>query len=140
MKIEILNKVHPLIVEAWTQGFRPSIFEDQILLTDLLGASSESAESRKAEMENLRTRIDREKEDVFAYLDHLEGLHVKIYSKILGDTIWIVGSEAALKRLPENQVGYLPEEIYKIKQAGWAEEHLRKVHQAKKFFGGTILK
>ncbi|MBI3803576.1 MAG: hypothetical protein HY282_07410 [Nitrospirae bacterium] len=140
MKIEILNKVHPLMAEAWTKGFRPSILEDKIILTDLLGASPESADLRKAEAEELRSRIDQNQEEVLIYLDQLESLQVKIDSKVLGDTVWIVGSEHALKRLPENQVGYLPEEIYRIKQAGWTEEHLRKVHQAKKFFGGTIMK
>jgi len=140
MKIEILNKVHPLIVEAWTKGFRPSIIEDKIVLTDLVGGSPGSAEARKVETEDLYLRMERQREDVFIYLDQLESLQMKIDSKVLGDTVWIVGSESALKRLPNNQVGYLPEEIYKIKQAGWTENHLRKVHLAKKFFGGTILK
>ncbi len=72
-----------------------------------------------------------------------EGAHdnrgkVKTDSKVLGDTVWIVGSENAWKSLPDNQVGYLPEEIYKIKQAGWTEDHLRKIHQAKKFLGGPF--
>lgn len=140
MKIEILKRIHPLIEEAWTKGFRPSISWDKIILIDLLTPSSGSAESRKVEMEDLHSRIDRNQEEMFVYLDQLESLQVKIDSEVLGDTVWIVGSENTLKRLPENQVGYLPEEIYRIKRAGWPEEHLRKVHLAKKFFGGTIMK
>ncbi|HZR47203.1 MAG TPA: hypothetical protein VFA47_10890, partial [Candidatus Manganitrophaceae bacterium] len=111
MKIEILNKVHPLIVEAWTKGLRPSIIEDKIVLTDLVGGSPGSAEARKVETEDLYLRMERQREDVFIYLDQLESLQMKIDSKVLGDTVWIVGSESALKRLPNNQVGYLPEEI-----------------------------
>ena len=63
MKIEISTKVHPPVADAWTKGFRPSILEDKIIVTDLLGASPESADSRKTEAEELLSRIDQNQEE-----------------------------------------------------------------------------
>ncbi|NKE73502.1 hypothetical protein [Candidatus Manganitrophus noduliformans] len=140
MKLEILNRIHPLVEEAWTKGFRIFIDEDKIVVRDLVGPGAEGSAVRQREADDLGRRIDQNKEEVWAYLQSLESVQVKIESKVLGESVWIVGSETVLKRLPQNQVAYLPEEIYKIKQANWSAETIRKIHQVKKFFGGSILK
>lgn len=109
-------------------------------MRDLVGPGAEGSAVRQREADDLGRRIDQNKEEVWAYLQSLESIQVKIESKVLGESVWIAGSETVLKRLPQNQVAYLPEEIYKIKQANWSAETIRKIHQVKKFFGGSILK
>lgn len=140
MKLEILNRVHPLIEEAWKKGFRISISGAAFSIEDLLAPEAAGKEARVAETKDLIERMKEKEEDVWVYLKSLERLQVQINSQVLGETVWIVGCQSVLKNLPQNQIGYLPEEIYKLKQSNLSPEAIRKLHLAKKFFGGTILK
>lgn len=140
MKLDILNRVHPLIEEAWTKGFRLSFNGENISITDLVGPGGEGVPAREKEKKELTEKIEQKKDDVRIYLESLEMLQVKIQSKILGEAVWIIGCESLVKGLPKNEVAYLPEEVYKIKQGKLSPEVIQKLHTVKKFFGGTIVK
>lgn len=140
MKIEILNRIHPLIEEAWKKGFRISISGASFHIEDLRGPEAAGDAARLAETQDLIKRMKQNEEDVWVYLESLERVQVKINSKVLGETVWIVGCQSVLKNLPQNEIGYLPEEIYKLNQSNYSQEAIKKLHLAKKIFGGTILK
>lgn len=140
MKIEILNRIHPLIEEAWKKGFRISISGAAFHIEDLRGPEAAGDAARLAETQDLIERMKQNEEDVWVYLESLERVQVKINSKVLGETVWIVGCQSVLKNLPQNEIGYLPEEIYKLNQSNYSQEAIKKLHLAKKIFGGTILK
>lgn len=140
MKLEILNRVHPLVEEAWKNGFRIKIVGASFMIEDAIGPGVAGEAARAREREELVKRIKEKEDDVWVYLESLERVQVKINSKVLGEPVWIVGCESVLKNLPENETGYLPEEIYRIKQNNLSADAIKKIHSIKKFFGGTVIK
>ncbi len=139
MTLKILNEIHPLIEEAWHMGFDPILDQTSVVVIDAVPVSGEENGQREQFRSDLERRIRDKEAEVCTYLRSLDGLRVKIDSKILGETIWIVGKKEMLSGLPHGAVGYFPQEVMRIKKAKWTDECLRKIHQIKKVFGGSIL-
>jgi len=139
MSLKILNEIHPLIAEAWSMGFDPVIQDNRVIVKDTLPTSDEDPIEREKSRLNLEERIQSQEADVVDYLKSLDQIVVKIDSRILAEQVWIVGRKERLSDIPPQEVGYLPQEVFRIKKANWTDETLRKIHRIKKVFGGTIL-
>ncbi len=139
MSLKILKEIHPLIAEAWSMGFDPILDQGAVVVLDPFPTSGEDVEQRAQSKSDLEKQIEGKEEEVRVYLHSLDGLQVMIDSKILGERIWIVGKKEMLSGLPPDEVGYFPQEVMRIKKGEWTDETLRKMHQIKKVFGGTLL-
>lgn len=135
----VLKDTHPLVREAWEAGFNPIVKDHDLIVLDPLPVSDQEGLAREGMIHDLERRIQEKKQDVLVYLRSLEQVKVLIHSKRLNDKVWIVGTEALLKTIPEGEVGYLPAEVYRIKVANWPDEILQKIHLTKKILGGSIL-
>jgi hypothetical protein len=140
MTANVLKDIHPLVEQAWEAGFNLIIREGDLIALDPLPlVSDQEIIVREGMLYNLKQRIEQKKQEVLVYLKSLEQVKVLIHSKRLNDKVWIVGTEALLKTIPEGEVGYLPAEVYRIKQAKFPDEILQKMHLTKKILGGSIL-
>jgi len=139
MNLKLLNETHPLIEEAWMNGFEPVIQDKRVIVKDSLPTSDEDPFEREKSRLDLEERMRSKGADVADYLKSLDEIVVKIDSKILADQVWIVGSKKCLSEILPQEVAYLPQEVFRIKKANWPDETLRKIHRIKKIFGGTIL-
>ena len=139
MNLKILSEIHPLIEEAWLQAFEPVIQDHRVIVKDALPTSDEDPIEREKSRLNLEARIQSKEADVVDYIKSLDQIVVKIDSKILAERVWIVGRKERLSDIPPQEVGYLPQEVFRIKKANWTNETLKKIHKIKKVFGGTIL-
>jgi len=139
MNLKLLNETHPLIEEAWMNGFEPVIQDHRVMVQDALPTSDEDPFEREKSRLDLEERMQSKAADVIYYLKSLDDIVVKIDSKILVEQIWIVGSKKRLSEVPPQELAYLPQEVFRIKKANWSDETLRKIHRIKKIFGGTIL-
>lgn len=62
---------------------------------------------------------------------------VKIFSKVLDDTVWIITHPDAISFVPDGEIYYLPEEIRGIK--GASPEEIRLIHTCKKELNGQLV-
>ena len=62
---------------------------------------------------------------------------VRIFSKVLGEAVWVVTYPEAVALVPEGGVYYLPEEIRNL--WGASPEDIRSVHKIKKELGGRLI-
>ncbi|MFY9268991.1 MAG: hypothetical protein WAO55_04495 [Candidatus Manganitrophaceae bacterium] len=140
MTANVLKDIHPLVEQAWEAGFNLIGREDDLIMLDPLPlVSDQEIIVRERILYQLQQRIEQKKQEVLVYLRSLEQVKVLIHSKRLNDKVWIVGTEALLKTLPDGEVGYLPAEVYRIKQSNFSDEILQKMHLTKKILGGNIL-
>lgn len=66
---------------------------------------------------------------------------VKIYSRLLDDTLWLAWNEEEMKQLMAQGIKepiYIADEITILRNK--SKEHLEAVHQVKKFFPGAMAK
>lgn len=61
---------------------------------------------------------------------------VKIFSKILNDTVWIITHPDAISFVPDGEIYYLPEEIRNLR--GATPEEVSAVHQVKQSLNGVL--
>lgn len=61
----------------------------------------------------------------------------RIFSKVLGEEVWVCNSPEALSLVPEGTVIYLPEEIRNLR--GATPEEIRQVHMIKRELGGRLI-
>jgi len=73
-----------------------------------------------------------------AELFEKEGYFI-VYSRKLRDKVAVVKDLSVRKKLPRWMAAYTPEEIRLLKSAGLTRGEARKIHEAKKIFGGTIV-
>ena len=108
-------------------------------LKELLPVREDRKVDHEKEKERLKERLKGKQAGVRDYLADLRGLKVAIQSAVLGERVWIVGHPDLFPGIPNGEIGYLPQEVYKIKKCKMSSEEIQKLHALKKIFGGTIL-
>jgi len=89
-------------------------------------------DARRLSDEELRRELSNEK-NRFA--------PVKIYSRLLDDTLWLVWDEGEMRKLMAQGIKeaiYLPSEVLLLRNK--SRKHLEVLHQVKKVFPGAIAK
>jgi hypothetical protein len=114
------------------EGSRP-ISEEQGCLRDEVEAPKKAFEGvKELSDEELQAELSNERN---------EFVPVRIYSRLLDDYFWFAWSEAEMKQLITEGIRepvYVAGEILIFRNK--SKEHLKAVHQVKKFFPGAVTK